>query len=400
MPVEPPVEPLFTPADLAQNEKRKSAMVDLFVSQEPVLIIGSGCSVRLKYPTWPRLLSELTDLARSIATDHDTEFLPVEPDPPQDLLRYASEIKRFINGCDGRLDRYYSFLSGEFGERDIDDFHRLLVKIPSRGILTTNYDPSLDLALMQTDRSAMTADRFLVIEDDSTRRVSEFLASLNRDSGVPRRIAHLHGRYDRPKSIILTAGDYGEKYHSRFSAAQRESIRGVFRNGAVGPQAISVEGLIDQLEYGVPPWSLHRKLLWSILATRRVVFIGFGLNDPYLGQMLALVADDLWRWKEDHHFAIMALPDIGTAATKSDAERFQSRYAVGVVFYENRAAQRPEGLNTLIEEIAIACAVPSEPTLDGEPSAQAVPIPAPAPRPDWINRNNQIMKKRAIKDAD
>jgi hypothetical protein len=27
-------------------------------------------------------------------------------------------------------------------------------------------------------------------------------------------------------------------------------------------------------------------------------------------------------------------------------------------------------------------------------------IPVPVPRPDWINRNNQIMKKRAIKDAD
>ena len=394
------VDPLFAPEELAQNERRKRAMMDLFISQEPVLIIGSGCSVRLNYPTWPGLLSKLADLARSVAADHDTMFLPVEPDPPQDLLRYAGEIKGFINGCDGRLDRYYGFLSGEFGERDIDDFHRLLVKLPSRGILTTNYDPSLDLALMLTDRSMITADRFLVIEDDSTRRVSEFLASLNRDSGVPRRIAHLHGRYDRPKSIILTDGDYRDKYHSRFNAAQRESIREVFLNRAVGPQAISVEGLIDQLESGVPPWSLHRKVLWSILATRRVVFIGFGLNDPYLGQMLALVTDDLWRWKEDHHFAIMALPDSGTAATKSDAERFQSKYSVGIVFYENREAQRHQGLNTLIEEIAIACGVPAEPTLDVQPPAQVYPVPTPAPRPEWINRNNQLMKRRAIKDAD
>ena len=245
-----------------------------------------------------------------------------------------------------------------------------------------------------------TVDRFLVIEDDSTRRVSEFLASLNRDSGVPRRIAHLHGRYDRPKSIILTDGDYVDKYQSRFNEAQRQAIRDVFRDRTVGPQAISVEGLIDQLELGAPPWSLHRKLLWSILAMRRVVFIGFGLNDPYLGQMLELVTDDLWRWKEDHQFAIMALPDVATAASKSAAERFQSKYAVGVVFYENREAQRHEGLNTLIEEIAISCGVPAEPPLDMKPPVQENPIPAPAPRPGWINRNNQIMKKRAIKDAD
>src|SRR5580658_6583711 len=133
-----PAELLFTPEELTQNETRKQAMMDLFVSNEPVLIIGSGCSVRLKYPTWPGLLSKLADLARSIAADHDIEFLSEEPDPPQNFLRYAGEIKGFINRCDGRLDKYYSFLSGEFGERDIDTFHRLLVKIPSRGILTTN----------------------------------------------------------------------------------------------------------------------------------------------------------------------------------------------------------------------------------------------------------------------
>lgn len=400
MPFEPVAEPLFTPTELAQNEKRKSAMVELFVSQEPVLIIGSGGSVRLKYPTWQGLLAKLTDLAHSIAADHGTQFVSVEPNPPQDFLRYADEIKRFIRDCDGKLDKYFNLLSAEFGDRDVDDFHRLLVKLPSRGILTTNYDPSLDVALMQTDRSTVTADRFLVLEDDSTLRVAEFLASLNRDSGVPRRIAHLHGRFDRPKNIILTASDYGDKYHSRFSAAQRQSIRDLFLNGTVGPQAVSVEGLIDQLELGVPPWSLHRKLLWSILATRRVVFIGFGLNDPYLGQMLALVTDDLWLWKKDRHFAIMALPDIGTAAAKSDADRFQSKYAVGVVFYENREQQRHEGLNTLLQEIGVACGVSAEQMPDIQSPANVIPVPAPGPRPDWINRNNQIMKKRATKDAD
>lgn len=78
---------------------------------------------------------------------------------------------------------------------------------------------------------------------------------MNRDTGVPRRIAHLNGRFDRPKNIILTASDYGDKYHSRFSAAERQSIRDVFLNGSVGPQAVSVEGLIDQVEWGVPPWA-------------------------------------------------------------------------------------------------------------------------------------------------
>ena len=33
------VDPLFAPQELAQNERRKRAMMDLFISQEPVLII-------------------------------------------------------------------------------------------------------------------------------------------------------------------------------------------------------------------------------------------------------------------------------------------------------------------------------------------------------------------------
>ena len=37
-------------------------------------------------------------------------------------------------------------------------------------------------------------------------------------------------------------------------------------------------------------WTLHRKLLWAVLATRRVVFIGFSMEDPYFDNMLETVS--------------------------------------------------------------------------------------------------------------
>ena len=401
MPLDPVAPQLFTPEESAQNEARKRAMMELFVSEEAVLVIGAGCSVRLQYPSWPALLEKLTALASEIAADRSAAFNPDATQARDYPLQYAGSIKTFIETCDGRLDKYYGLLSGEFKQRDVDSFHQQLVQIPARGILTTNYDPSLDVALEMTDRSTTTADRFLIIEDDSARLVSEFLASLNRGSGIPRRIAHLHGRYNQPKGIILTDADYVDKYRSRLNGAQRTAIHDVFRDGASSQQqALSIAGLIEQLESAVPPWSLHRKLLWSILATRRVVFIGFSLSDPYLAQMLALVADDLWRWKEVHHFAIMALPDVDTTETKLQAEQFQRKYAVGVVFYENRAPQHHQGLTSLVEEIANACGVAAEPTLQVQPVAPGAPAAAPAPQPEWINRNNRIMKQRATKDAD
>lgn len=64
-----PVEPLFTPEELVRNENQKRAMAKLFVSGETVLVIGSGCSAPLKYPTWPALLSKLTALAPEVASD-------------------------------------------------------------------------------------------------------------------------------------------------------------------------------------------------------------------------------------------------------------------------------------------------------------------------------------------
>ena len=400
MPPEPVATPLLTPEELAQNEGRKRAMVDLFVSEETILVIGAGCSVRLKYPTWRALLSRLESLAAEIAKDHGTEFHPDAGQARKDPLRYADGIRAFIYRCDLKLDRYYGFLSREFGRREIDTFHRLLVELPSRGILTTNYDPCLEEALARTHRSVIAADPFLVIEDDSVGLVSEFLASLNRNSGAPRRIAHLHGRYDRPKSIILTQSDYEARYHSRFNEAQRAAIRDVFLDGVGSQQAVSVDGLIEQLESAVPPWSLHRKLLWGILATRRVVFIGFSLDDPYLGQMLALVTNDLWLWNQHRHFAIMALPDVDTAQTKLEAERFQRRYAVGVVFYENRAGQRHQGIYSLVEEIANACGVGLEPRLEDQPPSPGKAAPPRTPRPAWVDRYNRISKQRATNDAD
>jgi hypothetical protein len=106
MPLEPGGPQLFSPKELAQNEIRKRAMVDLFLSEEAVLVIGAGCSVRLKYPTWEALLSKLAALAVEIADDHHVKFDLNETLAREAPLRCAGEIKAFINHCDGSLNRY------------------------------------------------------------------------------------------------------------------------------------------------------------------------------------------------------------------------------------------------------------------------------------------------------
>src|SRR5690348_6400243 len=112
-----PAQPLFTPEELDQNEIRKRHMIKLFASEETVLVIGSGCSARLEYPTWPTLLTKLAALAEEVANAYGAEFHPDDAQAREDPLRYAGLIKAFIQGCDGKLDRYYNLLFGEFEER-------------------------------------------------------------------------------------------------------------------------------------------------------------------------------------------------------------------------------------------------------------------------------------------
>ena len=84
-------------------------------------------------------------------------------------------------------------------------------------------------------------------------------------------------------------------------------------------------------------WTFHRKLLWAVLATCRVVFVGFSMEDPYFNKMLEIVSTDLWGWNKSIHFAIMGISaedkeDIQDSKDKAD--RLKSKYGIETVFYE------------------------------------------------------------------
>ncbi|MCH8291044.1 SIR2 family protein [Candidatus Poribacteria bacterium] len=168
-----------------------------------------------------------------------------------------------------------------------------------------------------------------MIGKDPPRLVHEFLLARNNDRQIPQRIAHLHGWYRNPQSIILSFKDYTEAY------------------GLLVGQA----GQHQESEYR---WTLHRKLLWSVLATRRVVFVGFSMSDPYLNKMLETVSADLWGWDKSIHFAIMSISPKNAEDSKAKAERLKSEYGVCTVFYED-FDQSHRGLERIVAEIAEAC---------------------------------------------
>ncbi|RKU31940.1 hypothetical protein C6499_03905 [Candidatus Poribacteria bacterium] len=327
---------IFTSEERDENEERKRELIDLVASGEAVLMVGSGSSVRVGYVTWNGLLRELENLANECSDG----FVPYEGTSEDELLEYlesAEHIKSHIRNKTGDLGRYYALLQNLFSPKDppFEDFHRKLVSLPFRGILTTNYDTVLEAALGELE-PPFAYDNSFVIDENSAGRVHEFLMAMNNDKRITRRIAHLHGKFDTPSNIILNIEDYYRAYGLRLTTnhVQRDS-----------------------------EWTLYRKLLWAVLATRRVVFIGFSMTDPYFNKMLETVSADLWRWDKSIHFAIMSISSTNAENLKTRADGLRREYGVDTIFYED-SDNSHQGLDRILDEIGEACKVRNQPETD------------------------------------
>ena len=134
---------IFTPEERDENEERKRELIDLVASGEAIFIVGAGSSARVGYVTWDGLLEELENLANRCGEGLDQTR-------KGDELAYAEDIKLHIKNATGDLSRYYALLQNLFSPKEppFEDFHRKLVSLPFRGILTTNYDTVLEDALL------------------------------------------------------------------------------------------------------------------------------------------------------------------------------------------------------------------------------------------------------------
>ena len=325
-----------------ENEDRKRELIDLVASGEAVLMVGAGSSARVRYVTWDGLLKKLEDLANQCGRDFEKD----EEKRVKKPLEYAEDIKSHIRDKTGDLGRYYALLDQLFKPKSpaYDEFHRLLVDLPFRGILTTNYDIVLEAALQgkkteaeRKGKEIPPIDEFpLVIEKDPPRLIHEFLLARNNDPRIPQRIAHLHGIYRDRASIILSADDYIKAY-GQYVAEDNET------------ENINTEGNDEVNTREV--WTLHRKLLWAVLATRRVVFVGFSMEDPYFNKMLEIVSADLWGWNKSIHFAIMGISNKNIKDSEDKADTLKSEYGVDTVFYEVLEDEVPEKKHELLESL-------------------------------------------------
>jgi hypothetical protein len=342
-----PAVQLFTPAERDDNERYKAELLALIASGRALLLVGAGCSVPAGYVTWHGLMRQL----EALASRWGQGFVPNPNMRVDDPLRYADLIQAHIRSHTGNLDRYVSLLHDLFSA-DIgrcSDLHRQFIALPFRGVVTTNYDTLLEGALAECDPEHAIHNGFSVNASLATP-VAKFFHACD-DETMPRRIAHLHGRFDEADKIILSRSEYLRAYG--FSVDIGE------------PPKVSVE------------WTLHRKVLWALLATRRVIFVGFSMTDQYLNTMLGYVADDLWSWDKPLHYAIMDLKPSSASSAKLKAENLLRQFGVRVVFYENLDG-RHQGLHNMVEGAIARCGLP--------------PI-TPSGRRIWFEAQNEHLRR-------
>lgn len=277
---------------LVENQANLDAYTDLVKTLRgggAIALIGAGSSARVGYPVWSKLLALMAEEIlrhRPLVKDELTQLAGVE-----DQLWRAEEYRRLLGP-----NHYAALIRQIFGPKDVtvERFHELLVQLPFRHVLTTNYDPVLEDA--HTRALRLPARR---VEWRDQADVQEFIQKLGDPAGHSRRYVYLHGRYNDPESLVLTESDYSNHYYMRADTLPK---------------------------------------LWSLMATQRVVFIGFSLSDLDLMALFRLVKGQLGHGAP-RHFAVLALDSRKDSSV--ERRRLTEKYGIEPVFYpwsENHGA--------------------------------------------------------------
>ena len=220
------------------------------------------------YPLWDDLVQRLAmEFAPALTLSVDNL---ADVDEIASLAAAAGRTTEYLK----RLDRTFSF---DGAPRKDLAFHRRLVSLGFCGLITPNFDPALEEACITEYSNAACVHRCESVDLTDHKRpylVFDFLRRLGespRHSGV----LHLHGLHSAPDRLILGATHYARAYGHDLSSANAD-LR-----------------------------TLPRKIIWTLLATRPVLFVGFSMADPFFTKTLELVGGDFILTDEPAHFAII-----------------------------------------------------------------------------------------------
>ena len=349
--------------DIPGNEYVLGRLRELLATEQAVAFVGAGASAGL-YPLWDGLIRQLADEAvkRGLASDADrATWLRIAPHSPQQAVR----------GIKDRLGRsvYGAVLAGIFGYRTGEDgkpftsIQRLLLELPFRGYVTTNYDPGL-LEARAAVRPGVRATGYATWQDADAVRRWQTGEVFGEPQAYP--VLYAHGIFEKSDTIVLGAGEYREAY----------------RPGA------------------------FRELVGNLWSQGHLVFVGFSFSDAWFNvvaeQVLGLTARQAAG--EPRHIAVLGL----SADEEYSLELrgvFRDAYDSEVLLYPVQVIER-DGIGhqdhgrllTVLEKLPRPLA--DRPAgRSPPPTEQAVAPQAPEPPRRWVHETTEDERYTEPADA-
>jgi hypothetical protein len=299
--VRAPQTAILTAQEAEKNQQRRRSLVELIGTGEAVALVGAGCSHAAGFPLWNGFLDEMERFASRLTP-------PFAPDP---VLRHANMLayaERIYEHCahHGHGDRYHGWLQAQFDRQFlVPRLTRWLVTLPFRAFLTTNYEFVLEAGLREERGDCVSVD----VQEDTPLTVARAMRSVALPGGGVG-VIHLHGTGRFPWRMVVNESDYTRAYGYPL----------------VGEPGSGQEAL--------DPTTPTQRLTFALLATRPIVFVGYGFADDFLGEVLSRATRAGWAWEQGFHIAVMPI-EAGTAdETRVAAERLRTDNGVDTVFYE------------------------------------------------------------------
>lgn len=283
----------------------------ILVQEDTVLFIGSGISLWAGLPTWSGMIEELAQFVEGNGGKADlirTEVMR------GDLLQAASYgFDKLTKPQIGEFVR----AACRYGTAKPHDIHQKIVTLGPRCFITTNYDDLIEQSLRRWQ-----PDRFY--KQPVTNRHLTETAEIVHARAIDF-IFKPHGDAGDSESIVLTREQYRQLLPQGERQAALESVK-------------------------------------MLLASRPVVYFGFGLRDPDFIYVRDLLANTYKGGTRDH-YAVMA--DVSEA----EIDYWRRHYGIHLISYTTteRADKSRDhtGLLTLLDELlAKAPAIVTPPIFD------------------------------------
>lgn len=311
-----------------------------------VAVVGSGCTIPLRYPKWCCFVCQLlSDLAAALATLGEQKELKRIEACRQELAtkgQSANRLMYYIGVCQEAVRRVpHGGLEKPYADsiRKLFDFEsrtlppetpnpcKELVRLPIYRFVTTNYDAELERALSQDEERKVPFERFGIntpppegawpLSFTQAMQDTELLTrfSLARDTDNRNMVFHCHGRFDEIDSIIASENDYQRWYVS----------------DEAGPA--------------------FRQTLELLLESNPLLFVGYGMRDEDLLRPLRqLGALDPTRKASRSIFALVYSEDLNK--DNPEHELLYERYGLQVIpFTANGGEDQGLALCRMLQEL-------------------------------------------------